>query len=283
MKNKAEFPVKFMCQVLKLSRSGFYQWSKREPSARAIANQELLTEVKTVYETSDETYGSPRITSELKAKGISCSKSRVARVRHKAKLYAVAGRKFKPQTTDSNHAEPISENVVNQDFSATEVGQKVGCDITYIPTAQGWLYLAVVVDFFSRKILGYAFSNRLESGLVCEALIKAIGNNKLPAELLRHSDRGSQYASLRYRLLLKSLGIIQTMSRAGNCYDNALVESFFHTLKVERVHRRKYITRDSAKIDIENYINYWYNSQRRHSSLGMLSPKEFSKTHRKAA
>lgn len=275
--------MKFMCQVLKLSRSGFYQWSKREPSARAIANQELLTEVKTVYETSDETYGSPRITSELKAKGISCSKSRVARVMHKAKLYAVAGRKFKPQTTDSNHAEPISENVVNQDFSATEVGQKVGCDITYIPTAQGWLYLAVVVDFFSRKILGYAFSNRLESGLVCEALIKAIGNNKLPAELLHHSDRGSQYASLRYRLLLKSLGIIQSMSRAGNCYDNALVESFFHTLKVERVHRRKYITRDSAKIDIENYINYWYNSQRRHSSLGMLSPKEFSKTHRKAA
>jgi putative transposase len=283
MKNKAEFPVNLMCQVLKLSRSGFYEWNIREPSARAIANQELLAEVKTVYETSDETYGSPRVTSELKAKGISCSKGRVARVMHKAQLFAVAGRKFKPQTTDSNHSEPISENVVNQDFSATAVGQKVGCDITYIPTAQGWLYLAVVVDFYSRKILGHAFSNRLESGLVCEALIKAIGNNKLPDALLHHSDRGSQYASFRYRLLLKSLGITQSMSRAGNCYDNALVESFFHSLKVERIHRRKYLTRDSAKIDIENYITYWYNSQRRHSSLGMLSPKEFLNSHRKAA
>ena len=283
MKNKDKFPVNLMCQVLKLSRSGFYEWNNRKPSAQAIANQELLAEVKTIYETSDETYGSPRITSELNAQGIKCSKSRVARVMHKARLFAVAGRKFKPQTTDSNHSEPISENVVNQDFSATEIGQKVGCDITYIPTAQGWLYLAVVVDFFSRKILGYAFSNRLESGLVCEALIKAIGNNKLPVELLHHSDRGSQYASFRYRLLLKSLGVTQSMSRAGNCYDNALVESFFHTLKVERVHRRKYLTRDSAKIDIENYINYWYNSQRRHSSLGMLSPIEFLKALKKAA
>ena len=283
MKNKAEFSVNLMCQVLKLSRSGFYEWNNRAPSARAIANQELLTEVKTVYEVSDQTYGSPRVTSELNAQGIKCSKSRVARVMHRARLFAVAGRKFKPQTTDSNHSEPISENVVNQDFSASDIGQKLGCDITYIPTAQGWLYLAVVVDFYSRKILGHAFSNRLESGLVCEALIKAVGNNKLPEKLLHHSDRGSQYASFRYRALLKSLGIAQSMSRAGNCYDNALVESFFHTLKVERVHRRKYLTRDSAKIDLENYINYWYNSQRRHSSLGMLSPIEFLKTHRKAA
>ena len=283
MKNREEFPVNFMCQVLKISRSGFYEWSTRKPSARQIANQKLLAEVKTVYEASDETYGSPRITSELKSKGVPCSKSRVARVMHKAQLYAVAGRKFKPQTTDSKHSEPISENVINQDFSATEVGQKVGCDITYIPTSQGWLYMAVVVDFYSRKILGYAFSNRLEAGLVCEALIKAVGNNKLPLQLLHHSDRGSQYASFRYRLLLKSLGITQSMSRAGNCYDNALVESFFHTLKVERVHRRKYLTRESAKIDIENYINFWYNSQRRHSSLGMLSPKDFIKSFRKAA
>lgn len=283
MNNQGEFPVNLMCRVLKLSRSGFYEWHARKPSAQLIANQELLAEIKAVYEASDETYGSPRVTSELKARGIACSKSRVARVMHKAQLFAVAGRKFKPQTTDSNHSEPISENVVNQDFSAIEVGQKVGCDITYIPTAQGWLYLAVVVDFFSRKILGYAFSNRLDSGLACQALIKAVGNNKLPEQLLHHSDRGAQYASFRYRLLLKSLAITQSMSRAGNCYDNALVESFFHTLKVERVHRRKYQTRDSAKIDIENYINYWYNSQRRHSSLGMLCPAEFLKTHRQAA
>lgn len=283
MKNQSEFPVSLMCRMLDLSRSGFYEWLARKPSAQSIANRELLAEVKAVFEASDETYGSPRVTSELKAKGISCSKSRVARVMHKAQLFAVAGRKFKPQTTDSNHSEPISENVVNQDFSAIEVGQKVGCDITYIPTAQGWLYLAVVVDFFSRKVLGYAFSNRLESGLVCQALIKAVGNNKLPEQLLHHSDRGAQYASFRYRLLLKSLGITQSMSRAGNCYDNALVESFFHTLKVERVHRRKYQTRNNAKVDIENYINYWYNSQRRHSSLGMLCPVEFLKTHSKAA
>ena len=283
MKNQNEYPVNRMCRVLNLSRSGFYEWQSRKPSAQSLANQELLAEVKIIYETSDNTYGSPRVTSELKAKGVFCSKSRVARVMRKARLRAVAGRKFKPQTTDSNHSEPISDNVVNQDFSATEVGQKVGCDITYIPTAQGWLYLAVVVDFYSRKILGHAFSNRLESGLVCCALIKAVATNKLPEQLLHHSDRGSQYASSRYRRLLKSLGITQSMSRAGNCYDNALVESFFHTLKVERVHRRKYLTRASAKIDIENYINYWYNSQRRHSSLGMLCPNEFLKTPRLAA
>lgn len=283
MKHQDEFSVTLMCRLLKLSRAGFYEWRSRKPSAQAVANQKLLIEIKDIFDVSDGTYGSPRVVSELKANGTLCSKSRVARLMNKAGLKAVAGRKFKPQTTDSNHSEPISQNVINQDFSANEIGQKVGCDITYIPTNQGWLYLAVVVDFYSRKILGYAFSNRLESSLICQALIKAIGRNKLPRELLHHSDRGSQYASFRYRTLLKSLDITQSMSRAGNCYDNALVESFFHTLKVERVHRRKYLTRDSAKIDIENYINYWYNSQRRHSSLGMLSPAEFIKTHRLAA
>jgi putative transposase len=171
--------------------------------------------------------------------------------------------------------EPISENIIDQDFTATEFGQKVGCDITYIPTQEGWLYLAVVVDFFSRKILGYAFSDSLETGLICEALIKAVGKHKLPKELIHHSDRGSQYASERYRALLKGLDLTQSMSRAGNCYDNAMVESFCHTLKVEKVHRINYSTRNLAKIDIENYINYWYNSQRRHSALGMISPNKF--------
>ena len=272
-----------MCKVLKVSCSGLYDWASRKPSNRALENMTLVKEITEVFEASDQTYGSPRVAAELNDRGIKCSESRIARHMHKAKLFAVAGSRFKPQTTDSKHSDPVSENVINQDFSATEVGQKVGCDITYIPTSQGWLYLAVVIDFCSRKVLGHSFSNSLESDLVCQALIKAVGKHNLPTQLLHHSDRGSQYACFRYRALLKSLGFTQSMSRAGNCYDNALVESFFHTLKVERVNRRKYLTRDSAKIDIENYINYWYNSQRRHSSLGMVSPLAFIKKLRLAA
>lgn len=272
-----------MCKVLKVSRSGLYDWIGRKPSIRTLENMHLDKEIKEVFEVSDQTYGSPRIAAELNDKGIKCSKSRVARRMQKAKIFAVAGRKFKPQTTDSKHSEPIFENIINQDFSASEVGQKVGCDITYIPTAQGWLYLAVVIDFCSRKILGLSFSESLESDIVCQALIKAVGKNKLPKQLVHHSDRGAQYASFRYRTLLKSLGFTQSMSRAGNCYDNALVESFFHTLKVERVNRRKYLTKNSARIDIENYINNWYNTQRRHSALGMVCPLDFIKKLKKAA
>jgi len=283
MSNSKEFPVSELCKVVGITRSGYYEWRSRKQSSRARENQLLKSKIVEVFAASDETYGAPRITIELKEQGFKCSETRVARIMSKNGLKAVAGRKFKPQTTDSEHSEPVSSNVIEQDFSTEYFGQKVGCDITYIPTGEGFLYLAVVIDFYSRKVLGHAFSNSLESSLVCQALVKAVGKHDLPEELVHHSDRGSQYASFRYRALLKSLKFTQSMSRAGNCYDNALVESFFHTLKVERVHRRNYATRAIARADVESYINNWYNVSRRHSSLGMLSPTGFLTRAKKAA
>lgn len=275
MKHRDEFPIKVMCRVLRVSRAGYYDWSNREESPRTAENRALSKEIRRVFERSDSTYGSPRIVRQLAKDGYQCSKNRAARLMKKAGLRSVHRVKFRVITTDSRHSEPVAENLIAQDFSAHEIGEKVGCDITYIETAEGWLYLAVVLDFYSRKILGYAFSDSLESGLTCEALIKAVGNHRLPSELLHHSDRGVQYASVRYRALLKSLGMRQSMSRTGNCYDNATTESFFHTLKVERVHRRRYRTRKIAAADIVNYIDGWYNSERLHSSLDMESPDEF--------
>jgi putative transposase len=283
MKRRREFPIKTMCRLLRVSRSGFYDLQHREESPRAAANRALSVQIREIFEQSDSTYGSPRITEELKAQGYQCSEPRVARLMQKSQLRSVYRRKFNVCTTQSNHDEPIAENIISQDFSAAEVGQKVGGDITYIQTDEGWLYLAVVLDFCSRKILGYAFSDSLESGLVCEALAKAVGNHRLPAELIHHSDRGIQYASSRYRMLLQSLGMHQSMSRSGNCYDNAITETFFGTLKVERVYRRRYRTREIAIVDVSDYIDRWYNPKRRHSSLGMVSPVEFIARQKLAA
>lgn len=267
--------MKAMCRTLRISRAGFYEWRNRTESLRAVENRALLVEIREIFERSDETYGSPRIAAHLERRGRRCSKTRVARLMRREGLKSVHRRKFKVKTTDSRHDEPVAENVLQQNFAATELGEKVGCDITYVETAEGWLYLAVVLDFCSRKILGYAFSDSLESGIVCEALLKAVGNHRLPTTLIHHSDRGVQYACARYRTLLRSLGFVQSMSRTGNCYDNAITESFFHTLKVERVHRRRYATRRVAALDIAEYIDGWYNSERVHSSLGMASPREY--------
>jgi len=283
MKHRKEYPVAKLCRVLRVSRAGYYEWLNRKDSPRGIENRKLSSEIRMIFEASDSTYGSPRIAGRLRKNGHQCSKNRAARLMRCAGLRAIQSDKYRVQTTDSRHSEPVAENLLGQDFSASEVGEKVGCDITYIETGEGWLYLAVVLDFFSRKVLGYAFADSLESGIVCEALIKAVGNHRLPAELIHHSDRGIQYASARYRALLKSLGMIQSMSRTGNCYDNATTESFFHTLKVERVHRREYATRRIAAADIANYIDGWYNAERLHSSLGMESPEEFIALRRLAA
>lgn len=283
MKHRIEFPVSIMCRVLEVSRAGYYDWMNRPEAPRTMENRHLSVVVREVFEHSDSTYGSPRIARALEQRGYSCSKNRVARLMKNEGLCSVHRRKFKVNTTDSNHDEPIADNLLAQDFSASEVGEKVGCDITYIETDEGWLYLAVVLDFYSRRILGYAFSKSLESGIVCEALIKAVGNHRLPSDLLHHSDRGVQYASARYRALLRSLGMVQSMSRTGNCYDNAMTESFFHTLKVERVHRRRYRTRAIATADVAQYIEEWYNSERLHSSLGMRAPDDFIAQRRLAA
>lgn len=283
MKHRDEFTITVMCRALRVSHAGYYEWLSRKESVRTIEDRVLTVEVQAIFERSDSTYGAPRIVRKLKKAGHRCSKNRVARLMRKAGLRSVHRDKFRVITTDSRHNEPIAENLLEQDFSAYQVGEKVGCDITYIETDEGWLYLAVVLDFFSRKVLGYAFSDSLESGLACEALVKAVGNHRLPSELIHHSDRGVQYASFRYRALLKSLGMVQSMSRKGNCYDNAMTESFFHTLKVERVNRRKYTTKKNAVADIANYIDRWYNTERMHSSLDMHSPIEFITQCRLAA
>ena len=283
MKHQSEFPVSMMCRMLKVSRSGFYDWMSRPEAARSAENKHLTSVVREVFQRSDSTYGSPRVARALRKRGYRCSKNRAARLMRKAGLCSVHRRKFRVITTDSNHDEPIADNLLAQDFSASRVGEKVGCDITYLQTDEGWLYLAVVLDFYSRKILGYAFSDRIDSGLVCKALVRAVGNHRLPSELLHHSDRGVQYASARYRALIKSLGMVQSMSRTGNCYDNAMTESFFHTLKVERVYRRRYRTKRIARADVVQYIEEWYHPERFHSSLGMMAPDEFIEQQRLVA
>lgn len=283
MKHSQEFSVLTMCRVLCVSRSGYYDWLNREEAPRTIENRALTAEIHNLFEDSDSTYGSPRIARGLEKNGRCCSKNRAARLMRKAGLRSVHSPKFKVITTDSNHSEPVADNLLKQNFSAASVGEKVGCDITCIRTAEGWLYLAVVLDFFSRKILGYAFSDSPNTSMVCEALIKAVGNHRLPSELLHHSDRGVQYACKRYRKLLQSLEIVQSMSRTGNCYDNAMTESFFHTLKVERVNRRKYASKKIAAADVADYIDGWYNSKRLHSALNMESPQEFIAQCRMAA
>ncbi len=284
MSNRHEFPLQVMCRVLAVSRSGYYEWLSRKDSPRKLANKALKNRIKVIYAASYKTYGSPRITEELRDQGVRCSEKRVARLMKEEKIKSIHHKRlYKPMTTQSDHQEPIAENVINQDFSAAAPNQKWGCDITYVPTAEGWLYLAVVLDFFSRKIVGFAASESPDTDLICKALITAAGRNQLPPELIHHSDRGVQYASFRYRQLLKSMGIRQSMSRRGNCYDNAMTESFFHTLKVELVHTKDYASFEVANNDIGDYIENFYNSQRRHSSLSYKSPAAFLAQWRLAA
>ena len=198
-------------------------------------------------------------------------------------LKSVHRRKYKPQTTQSNHPFGISANILNQDFLAQQTNEKWGCDISYIQTLEGWLYLAIVMDFYSRKIVGYATGPTLEARLCCRALQQACLLRRTASELVHHSDRGVQYASAEYRALIKSHRFTQSMSRKGNCYDNAMVESFFHTLKVELVHRKKYLTRNEAREDIQKYIAGFYNTERRHSSLDYLSPIQYEQLNKIAS
>lgn len=272
-----------LCKGAGISRSGYYEWLKREESARSIENRQLLSLIKISHRESDETYGALRIHRDLKKQGKSCGKNRVARLMRVNGLKSIHRLKYKPQTTQSRHDDPISPNLLTQDFSATGVNQKWGCDISYIQTKEGFLYLAIVLDFYSRKIIGFAMGSSLEAELCCEALKQACVLRQPPAELVHHSDRGVQYASHNYRNLLKNNKIVQSMSRKGNCYDNAMVESFFHTLKVERVHRRNYKSREEAKSDIANYIINFYNHKRLHSSLDYLSPVEFENLYKLAS
>jgi putative transposase len=275
--HREEFEITVMCRVLAVSRSGYYAWLKRPISARKMADQELTQQIKDIHQQSRQTYGSPRIQAELVEQGINCGHKRVARLMRDERLFAKQKRKFRVITTDSTHNYPVALNLLDQDFSASRPNEKWTTDITYIPTAQGWLYLAVVLDLYSRRIVGWAMSDSLERHLVIAALHMAITGRQPPAGLLHHSDRGSQYASDDYQALLTHHQIQGSMSRKGNCYDNAPTESFFGTLKTELVHHCHYQTKAEAKTDIFEYIEVFYNRFRRHSALSYQSPVNFEK------
>lgn len=273
-----EFPVQRMCNLLGVSASGYYAWQTRPVSQRAQANEKLLAKIRAVHSQSRKTYGSPRVHAELAVDGFQVGKNRVARLMRAANLCGQRKRK-QPRTTNSQHRHPVAPNHLNRDFHATHPNEKWLADITYIPTAEGWLYLAVVLDLFSRKIVGWAFSASLESNLVEQAFRMAVHSRPALSGLLHHSDRGSQYAGDAYQQLLIDQQIQVSMSRTGNCYDNAPMESFFSTLKCEHVHFQSYQTRQEAQTDIFAYIVGFYNRQRRHSSLGYLSPDEFERRY----
>lgn len=270
---RAVYPVGRMCQVLGVSRSGYYAWRERPASERKQSNLRLLLHVRAVYHESRRTYGSRRVYHELREQGIPCSRHRIARLMRQDGLRAMQRQRYK-QTTRPNPRLPVAPNVLNQDFTAQRPNQKWVADFTYIATAQGWLYLATVMDIFSRQIVGWSMSERQQTALVEDALQMALTRRCPPTGLLHHSDRGSQYASHNYQKLLAKEHIQVSMSRSGNCYDNALMESFFATLKAEWVDHR-YATRAEARSAIFDYIERWYNRRRRHSSLGYLSPAVF--------
>jgi len=273
--NESEFPVTTMCEILEVSRSGYYAWKHRGESMRAQNNQALVVDIRAAFDRSQQTYGSPRIHRELRNRGIACNKKRVARLMQQERLISVHHKKFCPQTTNSAHDLPIADNLLQQDFSATAPNQKWVGDITYIPTAEGWLYLAVIIDLFSRRVVGWATGASLHAQLACAALRMAAFRRGNPQAVVYHSDRGIQYASAEFRAALSALKATPSMSRKGNAYDNAVAESFYHSLKVERVHRFRYQTRMEARLSVVDYIERFYNSDRIHSPIGYRSPVEF--------
>lgn len=264
-----------LCAVLEVSRSGYYAWRNRPESVRSVRQREVVAEMRSIHgERHKHSYGSPRMHQELAARGRSVSENTVARLMRDHGLRATTAKKFR-HTTDSNHRHPVAENVLNQEFAQEQPNAVWVSDITYIPTREGWLYLACVLDLYSRRVVGWSMSERMTSGLVESALEMAVRQRCPEAELLHHSDRGSQYASGAYRALLQKYGIACSMSRKGNCYDNAAMESFFATLKKELVHQVAYETRAEARRSVFEYMEVFYNREHRHSALGYVSPCQY--------
>jgi len=275
--HEKEFSLKRMCRVLGVSRSGYYAWQQSSPSLREQANQELLAEIRRVYKTSRKTYGSPRIHAYLRRTGVACGRNRVARL---MQLHQIAARKASrrhPQTTQQCPGAKTAPNLLNREFSAPMPNQKWVSDFTYIDTAEGWLYLAAILDLHSRRVVGWAMADRMDVSLVENAWQMAIFTRHPSTGLMHHSDRGSQYTSEAYQSHLKLLQCKVSMSRTGNCYDNAVMESFFASLKAECA-TAQFASQAEAHTAIFEYIEGWYNRQRLHSSLGFLSPLEFELT-----
>jgi len=273
---KAAFPVTLLCATLGVSRAGFYAAQARATSVRARADAQLAVEIAAIHGESRQRYGSPRVHAELRARGQGVSRKRVARLMRQRGLAARRRRRFRV-TTDSRHAFPVAANVLARQFAASAPDTVWVTDITYIPTGEGWLYLAVILDLCSRGIVGWAMSERITRQLPLDALGMALGRRRPSPGLLHHSDRGSQYASADYQTHLARHGFVGSMSRRGDCWDNAVAESFFATLKVELVHDALWPTRAAARGAAFEYIEAFYNRQRRHSSLGFLSPLAFER------
>ncbi len=275
---KACFPVALMCRVLQVSRSGFYAWRSRPPAARTQQDQRLAISVATIYAQSRGRYGSPRVHAELREGGQRTGRKRVARLMLMQGLRARPRRRYRC-TTDSGHGLAIKGNVLARRFAVAQPNTTWVTDITYLWTLEGWLYLAVILDLFSRRVVGWSMSESLERQLALDALNMALAHRQPPRGLIHHSDRGSQYASLQYQQLLAEHGIIASMSRSGNCWDNAVAESFFATLKIELVYQSQWSTRAQARSAIFEYIELFYNRRRRHSALGYLCPNQFELCH----
>jgi transposase InsO family protein len=262
-----------MCELFDVSSSGYYDWLKRAPSNQALANAQLDLKIKAIYAEHKGRYGAPRIARQLKQEGDTCSHTRVARRMKAMGLKAIAKRKFKV-TTDSEHNKPVFKNILNRDFSTTSINQKWVSDITYIHTQEGWMYLATVIDLHSRAVIGWAMDKRINKELVCNALMMALFKRKYPKGVMVHSDRGSQYCSKKYLNIIKKYKLIGSMSRRGNCWDNAIAESFFHTLKMELIKQNSYSTREMAKQSVFQYIEGYYNRKRLHSAIDYRTPYE---------
>nr|WP_018268918.1 IS3 family transposase [Bradyrhizobium elkanii] len=271
---RADYPVTLLCDVLGVSPAGYYAWRSRPESRRSAANRDLVDDIRRVHRDTRGRYGSPRIHVELKAQGRGASRGRIERLMRRHGIRAIMARPRRVRTTDSRHDLPIAPNLLDRNFIATAPNQIWLADITYIETDQGWLYLAAVMDLYSRRIVGWAMAEHLRADLPLAALRMAISAQRPSAGLIHHSDRGVQYASADYRKLMQSAGLRASMSRKGDCYDNAPMESFFHTLKTELVHHRQYQTRAEAQRDIFAFIEGFYNRTRRHSAIGYISPIE---------
>jgi putative transposase len=276
--HRGRWPVTALCGALGASPAGYYAWRGRPASARRLRQEALTAQIRAVHARAKARYGSPRVHAELAAQGHGCCRNTVARLMRRAGIAAKAARKFR-RTTDSGHGLPVAENLLDRRFDPTAANRAWVADLTFIPTRQGWLYLAAVEDLYSRMVVGWALDARMTSRLVVDALAMAVRRRLPGEELLAHSDRGSQYASAHYRQLLARHGITCSMSRRGNCWDNAPMESFFASLKKELVHHEDYRTRDQARGSLFEYIEVFYNRQRRHSALGYRSPNDFDQAH----
>jgi putative transposase len=279
---RASYPVRLLCRVIGVAASGFYAWLQRGPSQREQQDRSLAERIAAVFAASRGTYGSPRVHADLRAEGVRVSRKRVARLMREGGLVVTVRRRF-PRTTDSNHGRPVAPNLLEQKFAADQPDTVWLADISYIPTGEGWLYLAAVKDMATREIVGWSMSDSLEAGSACEALRMAIQRRQPPAGLIHHTDRGVQYACGEYQKLLARHGLRCSMSRRGNCYDNAPMESFFGSLKNELVHRTTFPTKAAARQALFDYVETFYNRRRRHSGVGFLTPAQAYEHMAKAA